>query len=140
MSVKSARKTASQDEKEIRALIEDWVAAVRAENREAIRAEHDPEILMFDVPPPFSSQGLDAYMATWELFFSRPERAPSFGLRDVKVTAGNDVGFATASGRCLDLAPAAGKRDELAFRLTMGFRKIDGRWRIVHEHHSLPAV
>jgi uncharacterized protein (TIGR02246 family) len=138
MSEKSVRETSSQDEKEIRALIEEWVAAVRAENREAIRAEHDPEILMFDVPPPFSSQGLDAYMATWELFFSQPERAASFGLRDVKVTAGNDVGFATASGRCVDIAPA-GKRGELEFRLTMGFRKSDGRWRIVHEHHSLPA-
>jgi ketosteroid isomerase-like protein len=29
---------------------------------------------------------------------------------------------------------------EANFRLTMGFRKVDGRWRIVHEHHSFPAV
>jgi ketosteroid isomerase-like protein len=28
----------------------------------------------------------------------------------------------------------------LQFRLTMGLRKIDGQWRIMHEHHSLPAV
>jgi ketosteroid isomerase-like protein len=123
---------------EIRELIERWVAAVRAEDREAIRAEHDSEILMFDVPPPFLSQGLDAYMATWELFFSRPERAGSFGLGDVKVTSGNDVGFATATGRCVD-CDATGKEAPLQFRLTMGFRKIDDRWRIVHEHHSVPA-
>jgi len=133
-----ARGIASQDEMEIRGLIERWVAAVRAEDREAIRAEHDSQILMFDVPPPFSSQGLDAYMATWELFFSRPERAGSFGLRDVKVTAGNDVGFATSTGRCADF-DAAGKEQPLQFRLTIGFRKIDGRWRIVHEHHSVHA-
>jgi uncharacterized protein (TIGR02246 family) len=138
MAVESARETASQDEIAIRALIERWVAAVRAENREEIRAEHHPEILMFDVPPPFLSQGLDAYMATWELFFSRAERAASFGLRDVKVTAGNDVGFATATGRCADF-DSAGKQEQLQFRLTMGFRKVAGRWRIVHEHHSLPA-
>jgi ketosteroid isomerase-like protein len=138
MAVKSAMETSSRPEMEIRVLVERWVAAVRAENREVIRAEHDPQILMFDVPPPFLSQGLDAYMATWELFFSRAERAASFQLRDVKVTAGNDVGFATATGRCLDI-DAAGKRDELEFRLTMGFCKIDGRWRIVHEHHSVPA-
>jgi hypothetical protein len=30
-----------------------------------------PEVLMFDVPPPFLSRGLDAYMATWGTFFSR---------------------------------------------------------------------
>jgi hypothetical protein len=32
-----------------------------------------------------------------------------------------------------------GTREELEFRLTMCFRKIDGRWRVLHEHHSLPA-
>lgn len=138
MSVKSAREISSHDEVEIRELIERWVAAVRAEDREAIRAEHDPEILMFDVPLPFLSQGLDAYMATWELFFSRAERAPSFGLRDVKISAGNDVGFATATGRCVHF-DAVGKQEQLQFRLTMAFRKMDGRWRIVHEHHSVPA-
>jgi uncharacterized protein (TIGR02246 family) len=138
MAVKSARENSSQDEMEIRALIERWVAAVRAQDREAIRAEHDPEILMFDVPPPFSLQGLEEYMATWELFFSRTERAASFGLRDVQVTAGNDVAFATATGGCVDF-DASGKEEQLQFRLTMGFRKIDGHWRIVHEHHSQPA-
>jgi ketosteroid isomerase-like protein len=43
---------ASNDEAEIRTLIERWAKAVREENRAAIRAEHDPGILMFDVPPP----------------------------------------------------------------------------------------
>jgi ketosteroid isomerase-like protein len=49
----------SNDEAEIRALIERWARAVREENRAAIRADHDADILMFDVPPPFSSRGLD---------------------------------------------------------------------------------
>jgi len=52
------------DEAQIRALIEQWSKAVRDENRAAIRADHDADILMFDVPPPFLSRGLDAYMAT----------------------------------------------------------------------------
>jgi ketosteroid isomerase-like protein len=56
---------ASNDEAEIHALIERWVKSVREENRAAIRADHDADILMFDVPPPFLSRGLDAYMATW---------------------------------------------------------------------------
>jgi ketosteroid isomerase-like protein len=54
----------SNDEVLIRAFIERWARAVREEDREAIRAAHDPGILMFDVPPPFLSRGLDAYMAT----------------------------------------------------------------------------
>ena len=128
----------SNDEMDIQALIARWARAVRDENRAEIRADHDSDILMFDVPPPFLSRGLDAYMSTWETFFSRSEKPVAFDFHDVKITAGKDVAFATATGRCVDIDPT-GKREKLEFRLTMGLRKIDGRWRIMHEHHSLPA-
>ena len=122
----------------IRALIERWAKAVRDGNRAGIRADHDAEILMFDVPPPFLSRGLDAYMATWEAFLSWSEKPVAFDFHDVKITAGKDVAFATAIGRCAGVEPNGG-REELEFRLTMCFRKIDGQWRVMHEHHSLPA-
>lgn len=94
---------------------------------------------MFDVPPPFLSRGLDAYMVTWELFFSNVEKPVSFSFEDIEVTAGSDVAFATANGRCVNIE-GAGKREPLEFRLTMGLRKLDGKWRVMHEHHSLPAT
>jgi uncharacterized protein (TIGR02246 family) len=127
------------DEAEIRTLIEHWAKAVREQNRTEIRADHDPRILMFDVPPPLLSRGLDAYMATWETFFSSAEKPVAFAFHDVQVTCGGDVAFVTARGRCVNIA-ANGKREPLEFRLTMGLRKIDGRWRVLHEHHSLPAT
>jgi ketosteroid isomerase-like protein len=34
---------------------------------------------------------------------------------------------------------ASGKRGPLEFRLTMGLREIDGGWRVIHGHDSLPA-
>jgi uncharacterized protein (TIGR02246 family) len=125
------------DEAEICSLIDRWAQAVREENRAAIRADHDSDILMFDVPPPFSSQGLDDYMATWEMFFSSVEKPVAFAFHDVRVTCGPEVAFVTAVGRCVNCAD--GKREPLEFRLTMGLRKIDGKWRVMHEHHSLPA-
>ena len=127
------------DEAQIQALIERWAKAVREENRAAIRADHDSEILMFDVPPPFLSRVLDAYMATWETFFSSNEKPVTFEFQDVKITCGQDVAFATATGKCVNIDPN-GKREPLEFRLTMGLRKIDGKWRVMHEHHSLPAT
>jgi uncharacterized protein (TIGR02246 family) len=131
-------RSTSQDEAEIRSLIQRWARAVRAEDRAAIRADHDPDILMFDVPPPLVSRGIDVYMATWETFFPRAEKPVAFDLHDVTVTCGTDVAFATAIGNCVDVDPS-GKREPLEFRLTMGLRKIGGRWRVMHEHHSLPA-
>jgi uncharacterized protein (TIGR02246 family) len=125
---------ASDDEVEIRALIERWARAVREEDRVGIRADHDSDILMFDVPPPFLSRGLDAYMATWETFFSAAERPVAFDFHDVEVSCGEDVGFATAVGQCVNI-DKSGRREPLEFRLTMGLRKIGGRWRVMHEHH-----
>jgi ketosteroid isomerase-like protein len=127
------------DEVQIRALIERWATAVREENRAAIRLDHDSDILMFDVPPPFLSRGLDAYMATWETFFSSAEKPIAFGFHDVQITCGLEVAFATATGRCVNI-DANGKREPLEFRLTMGLRKMAGKWRVMHEHHSLPAT
>ena len=139
MNSAKAQPAASNDEVEIRELIERWAKAVREENREAIRADHDSGILMFDVPPPFLSRGLDEYMATWETFFSSQEKPVTFAFHDVNITAGTDVAFATAVGRCINI-DNNGEREPLEFRLTMGLRKIDGKWRIMHEHHSLPAM
>jgi uncharacterized protein (TIGR02246 family) len=128
------------DEKAILALFEQWAKAVRNGDRAAIRENHDADILMFDVPPPFSSRGIDAYMATWETFFNSAEKPVMFDFTDVEVTAGSDVAFVTAVGHCVT-TDNSGQREPLDFRLTMGLRKSeDGRWIITHEHHSLPAV
>ncbi len=128
----------SADAQEIRILIDRWAEAVRREDLPAIRADHDANILMFDVPPPFLSRGIEAYMATWHLFFSNVEKPITFSFEDIEVTADASVAFATAKGRCVNI-DRAGKREPLEFRLTMGLKKFDGRWRVMHEHHSLPA-
>ena len=130
--------TTSKDETEIRKLIDQWAKAVREEDTAGIRANHDPGILMFDVPPPFLSRGLDAYMKSWDLFYSSQEKPVTFDFDDIQITAGHDVAFATALGKCIYIDPT-GKTEPLDFRLTMGLRKIEGQWRITHEHHSLPA-
>ena len=134
-----AQSMPSTDEAEIRALIERWSSAVRDEDRAGIRRDHDVDILMFDVPPPFMSRGIENYMATWEMFLSSVEKPVTFNFTGVEVTAGSDVAFATAVGHCVNI-DKAGQREPLDFRLTMGLRKKDGRWIVTHEHHSLPAV
>jgi uncharacterized protein (TIGR02246 family) len=135
----SAYAEAQNDEAVLRELIAQWAKAVRDEDLAGIRANHHPDMLMFDVPPPLLSRGLDAYMDTWKLFFPMQVRPIAFDFEQVEVTAGNDVAFATAIGRCAYI-DGSGKNTDLKFRLTMGFLKQDGKWRIVHEHHSVPAT
>jgi ketosteroid isomerase-like protein len=127
------------DETAIRVLIERWSQAVRDQNRPGIRADHDADLLLFDVPPPFLSRGLEAYMATWDTFYAWSEEPVSFSLHDIHITCGQDVAFATATGQCAT-SGSDGKREPLEFRLTMGLCKIAEQWRITHEHHSVPAT
>jgi uncharacterized protein (TIGR02246 family) len=129
----------SADVAAIRALIDRWAEAVRDHDYERILADHDDELVMFDVPPPFCSRGLAEYRGTWDLFFEGHSRSDAFDVVELDVVAGDDVAFAVAMMRCGGMHD---KRESylLDFRLTIGLRKIDGRWRIVHEHHSVPAT
>ena len=126
------------DEAAIRDLVENWARAVRSKNLSGILANHSPDILMFDVPPPIQSKGIEAYKKTWNLFFSWSQDSGVFDISEMNITAGRDVAFVTALMRCAGTEANADKT-ELEFRLTIGLRKINGQWIVVHEHHSLPA-
>ena len=128
-----------KDEAAIRGLVESWAAAVRRRDYPRILRDHAADIVMFDVPPPFQSKGIDAYRKTWDEFFSWTSDPIPFDVAEMKITAGADVAFVVATMRCAEPGPA-GQQKALDFRLTIGLRKIDGCWTITHEHHSVPAV
>jgi uncharacterized protein (TIGR02246 family) len=128
----------SREEAAVRKVVENWASAVRNRDLPAILRNHSPDILMFDVPPPFQSKGIDAYRKTWDLFFAWALEPAVFDIREMHVTAGGDVAFVAAAMRCAE-REASGEDVELDFRLTIGLRKIEGQWVIVHEHHSVPA-
>ena len=126
------------DESAVRNLLERWAAAVRAKNMPEILRNHSQDFLMFDVPAPFESRGLAAYETTWKLFYSSQPEPVAFDIKWMEVVAGDDVAFAFAHMQCVDPTERA-RREPLDFRLTVGLRKLEGRWAIVHEHHSVPA-
>lgn len=134
----SASTDRTTDEAAIRQLVEDWARAVRAKDLEGILAHHSPKMLMFDVPPPLESKGIDAYRKSWDLFFAWSDDPVVFDFNEMDITAGNDVAYVAALMRCAG-TEANGERIQLEFRLTIGLRKIGGQWTVMHEHHSIPA-
>jgi ketosteroid isomerase-like protein len=101
--------------------VEDWADAVRRRDLPAVLLNHSSDILMFDVPPPFLSHGIDAYAKTWDLFFAWARDPAVFDIKEMNITASNDVAFVTAAMRCAGTTD--GKDMELDFRLTIGLRK-----------------
>jgi uncharacterized protein (TIGR02246 family) len=133
------KQNVAADEVAVRDLIEAWAEAVRRKDTTGILRSHTPDFVLFDVPPPFKSAGLDAYRKTWDVFFSWSSGPVRFDIQEIEVTAGADVAFAFATMRCEEPG-SDGKAEALDFRLTICLRKIDGQWVTAHEHHSVPAL
>jgi ketosteroid isomerase-like protein len=126
------------NEVEIKTMVESWAKAVREKDMEGIMAWHHQDIVMFDLPPPFQSVGIDEYRKTWDLFYSNEQEKDAFRIVDLHVVAGEDVAFCYAAMKCAYF-DKENQKIELDFRLTIGFRKVSGQWWFVHEHHSEPA-
>ena len=128
----------TDDQNEIRDLIEQWAAAVHRGDLTTVLRDHADDIVMFDVPPPQEGvRGIEAYRETWPPFFEWQAQGALFEIVSLDVTAGADVAFAYALLRCGSPEELAQRPDQ-RLRLTVGLRKKGGRWTVTHEHHSFP--
>ena len=94
------------------------------------------------MPAPLQRSASTFYSKVWRDFFEWASSPVSFDPREMNVTTGKDVAFVTATLLCAGAGAGAGAdgvRTELDVRLTIGLRKLAGRWTVVHEHHSVPA-
>jgi uncharacterized protein (TIGR02246 family) len=124
------------DEQQIRALLEAWAIAAHEGDLDTVLADHAPDIVMFDVPPPYDGvRGMRAYRDSWLPFFDWQASGAVFEIESLDVVVGTDVAFAYGLLRCG--TPADLARDpQQRLRLTIGLRRTDGRWVVLHEHHS----
>lgn len=128
------------DEIAIRDVITRWVDAVSAYDLAGVLVDHDENIVMFDVPPPYDGvRGIAAYRESWPPFFEWLRQGAEFTLLELDVTAGADVAFAHALLRCGTPEEFAANPDN-RLRITVGLRKDGDRWVVVHEHHSFPMT
>ena len=130
-----ANTNTSAPEAQVRKLLDDWTAAVRARDIEKVLAHHSDDVVMFDVPPPEEWRGIGKYRESWEYFFKYfPREGGAFNIEQMEIATTGDLAWAYGLLRC-------GKpQDTFPVRLTVCLRRIEGAWTIVHEHHSVPAA
>ncbi|HEV2783937.1 MAG TPA: nuclear transport factor 2 family protein [Actinophytocola sp.] len=128
---------ATIDEAHIRELVTGQEAAMRARDAEWLASRYAPEAVTFTLAPPLrNADVLDAdWLRTWFSGFAGPI---DFEVRDLTVTAGEDVAFCHSLNRLSATPQGSPEGFELWFRATVGLRKVDGAWRITHEHTSTP--
>ncbi len=128
------------DVAEIRGRIEAWAEAVQSKDLERILPHHADDIVLFDVPPPVQSLGIDAYRRSWtDTFFPWFGDDGTFEVSGLQIAAGKGVAYCRGLIRCSGTEGNGRRTEELAVRLTVGLVKIDGAWTVAHEHHSQPS-
>ena len=126
------------DEQQIREVVEGKAAALHTGDVKTMLAYYAPEVVEFSLAPPLR-QLTDAHdpepVERWLATFEAPPRRE---VTRLEITAGADVAFATSID-CLSATPKGTTEGfNLWYRVTLGLRKIDGRWLITHEHESVP--
>jgi uncharacterized protein (TIGR02246 family) len=129
--------TRTDEEAQIRRLIDDWAKAARAKDIDAIFTHYAPDILAFDAIGQLQFNGTDAYRKHWEACMSMCSGPMIFEVHDLDIEARGDLAFGHYLGRC-GATGADGKERAGWFRVTVCCRKTNGRWKVAHEHFSAP--
>jgi ketosteroid isomerase-like protein len=129
--------TTRSDLPAIRAAIDAIMKAVRTNDVEAFLRHCSPDIVVFDMVPPLEQKGWDALRRSWGIALGSFEGPIEYEVDHLDICTSGDVAFSRSlahfGGTSKD-----GKRVMNHLRSTLGFRKIGGQWKLVHEHFSVP--
>ena len=127
----------SPDEAEIRELMAQWRSALCARDLDRMMLLYAPEVLFFDVVPPYQHKGAEAYRRTWENCFPYLPESLDSEMRDLSVTVHGDGAFAHCLQRITDKKTGNPATCNWV-RVTVCYQRIAGQWKVVHEHVSIP--
>lgn len=129
--------TRTDEEAQIRGLIDDWARAARAKDIDGIFAHYAPDIVAFDAIAELRFEGTDAYRTHWQACMEMCPGDMIFEVHDLSIAAQGDLAFCHYLSRCGATGPD-GEEKAGWMRATAGLRKRGGKWLIVHEHFSAP--
>lgn len=123
----------------LREVLARYAQAVLAKDVDGFAALYADDVVVFDAWGTWSLRGIDAWRsmaAGW--FASLGDERVVVGVEEAACTAMHDLAFGHAI-----LAYAAHSADgtplrSLVNRVTLGLRRVDGEWKIAHEHTSAP--
>ncbi len=130
----------TKDEQEIRALLQQMIAAFKVKDVTTIMSAYVPNesLVVFDLTPPLQHVGAKAYQKGWEAFFAAFPGPVEVEMNEMSIVTEGTLGVSHDIDHWV-LTDKEGKKITLTFRATNVYRKIDGKWRIIHEHNSFPV-
>jgi ketosteroid isomerase-like protein len=130
----------ANDEAEVNASLQNLVTAVNAKDINGIMAYYSPDesLLVFDALPPRQYVGAAAYRKDWEGFLAAYPGALHAEVSDWKTEIEGNLAYGRGIFRTIG-PDKDGKPLDLTVRVTDVYRKVNGKWLVVHEHVSWPV-
>lgn len=120
----------------IQRLLDGWLEAVQAGDVEAIVRHYSDDVLAFDAVAQLQFVGREAYAQHWRTCLQACQQT-RFERHHLAVEQGGDVAFGHYLSYCGGKDEKGEEKASWA-RVTFGLRRVDGEWKIVHEHFSIP--
>jgi|SRR5579871_3076190 len=132
--------SSGNDEADINASVQHLVAAVNAKDVNAIMAYYTPDesLLVFDALPPRQYVGAAAYRKNWEDFLAAYPGTIRAEVSDWKTETEGSLAYGRGIFRTTG-PDKDGKPLDLTLRVTDVYKKINGKWLVIHEHVSWPV-
>ena len=124
-------------EAQIRKLVDDWAKALHAKDINGVMSHYAADIVTFDLAPPLRYTGADALKRSLEEWFPTFRGPVGYEIRDLSITASDDVAFSRSLNR-ISGTRTDGEETDVWVRATVCYRKVDGKWMVTHEHASVP--
>lgn len=131
--------TITSDEAVVRELLAGRTT-MRREDAERLFAAYTDDAVRYTLAPPLrqlpgGEYGDPAGVRRWLETFGGPVELTH---RDLEVHVGGDIAYATALTSMTATPAGSSEPFTFWFRATFGLRRVDGAWRIAHEHQSTP--
>ncbi|HET7228800.1 MAG TPA: nuclear transport factor 2 family protein [Longimicrobium sp.] len=126
----------AEGEGELRELLAGRVRAIQAKDVEAVAAQYDEaDVVMYNLAPPLQTRGLNR--DTIRQWFDSYDGPIGCETADERFFVGDGVAFCHYLYH-ISGTQTSGSQVNMWVRATLGFRRHDGGWKIVHGHDSDP--
>lgn len=131
----------SGSETEIQHFLNDFAAAIRGGNTKEIMSFYADDIVTFDMMPPLQfTDRKELEQKSWNECFTNYFKFPvQYDYSQTRIFADGDVAFLSALVHFVGTSKGLGEEMENWLRCTMGLRRLNGKWLIAHDHHSVPV-
>jgi uncharacterized protein (TIGR02246 family) len=131
--------TAPDADARIRGLMDSSAKAIREKDLDALMRHYAPDVVTFDLMVPLQVKGAAAYRKNFESWFGSVKGPIDYEVLELTISQGDELALCHYLARVRSTR-TTGEKNDYRVRVTSGCRESEGRWKIVHEHVSIPLT